>query len=159
MPQTVTFNNRDLDLKHLWHGNLQHRGLESRPPLEVTSGDGCYVVDSEGRRYLDGMAGLFCVNVGYGRREIVDAVAAQMSQLAYYPLTQSHGPGAQLAGRLAELLPPGLDRVFFTNSGSEAVETALKMARQCARQMHPGENRYKIVARHRGYHGFTMGAL
>jgi len=159
MPQTVTFNNRDLDLKHLWHGNLQHRGLESRPPLEVTSGDGCYVVDSEGRRYLDGMAGLFCVNVGYGRREIVDAVAAQMSQLAYYPLTQSHGPGAQLAGRLAELLPPGLDRVFFTNSGSEAVETALKMARQCARQMNPGENRYKIVARHRGYHGFTMGAL
>jgi taurine-pyruvate aminotransferase len=159
MPPTVACSNRDLDLKHLWHGNLQHRGLELRPPLEVTSADGCYVLDSEGRRYLDGMAGLFCVNVGYGRREIVDAVATQMSQLAYYPLTQSHGPAAQLAGRLAELLPPGLDRVFFTNSGSEAVETALKMARQCARQMHPGENRYKIVARHRGYHGFTMGAL
>jgi len=159
MPPTVTSQNRDLDLKHLWHGNLQHRGLELRPPLEMASADGCYVIDSEGRRYLDGMAGLFCVNVGYGRREIVDAVAAQMSQLAYYPLTQSHGPAAQLAGRLAELLPPGLDRVFFTNSGSEAVETALKMARQCARQMHPGENRYKIVARHRGYHGFTMGAL
>ena len=159
MPQTVASHNRDLDLKHLWHANLQHRGLESRPPLEVASGDGCYVVDSEGRRYLDGMAGLFCVNVGYGRREIVDAVAAQMSQLAYYPLTQSHGPAARLAGRLAELLPAGLDRVFFTNSGSEAVETALKMARQCARQLHPGENRYKIIARHRGYHGFTMGAL
>jgi taurine-pyruvate aminotransferase len=159
MPQTVTSANRDLDLRHLWHANLQHRGLESRPPLEVVSGEGCHVVDSGGRRYLDGMAGLFCVNVGYGRQEIVDAVAAQMTQLAYYPLTQSHGPAAQLAGRLAELLPPGLDRVFFTNSGSEAVETALKMARQCARQMHPGENRYKIIARHRGYHGFTMGAL
>jgi taurine-pyruvate aminotransferase len=159
MAHAVTTTNRDLDLKHLWHANLQHRGLEARPPLEVVSADGCYVFDSEGRQYLDGMAGLFCVNVGYGRQEIVDAVAAQMSQLAYYPLTQSHGPAAQLAGRLAELLPPGLGRVFFTNSGSEAVETALKMARQCARQTHPGENRFKIIARHRGYHGFTMGAL
>jgi len=159
MSPTVTSVNRDLDLKHLWHANLQHRGLESRPPLEVTSAEGCYVFDSEGRRYLDAMAGLFCVNAGYGRQEIVDAVAAQMSQLAYYPLTASHGPAAQLAGVLAGLLPPGLERVFFTNSGSEAVETALKMARQCARQMHPGQNRYKVVARHRGYHGFTMGAL
>src|SRR6202521_525502 len=123
MAHAVTSVTRDLDLKHLWHANLQHRGLESRPPLDVASADGCYVFDSEGRRYLDGMAGLFCVNVGYGRQEIVDAVAAQMSQLAYYPLTQSHGPAAQLAGRLAELLPPALDRVFFTNSGSEAVET------------------------------------
>ncbi|HEV2202026.1 MAG TPA: aminotransferase [Bryobacteraceae bacterium] len=159
MPQAVTSANRDLDLQHLWHANLQHRGLESRPPLEIASADGCYVFDSEGRRYLDAMAGLFCVNVGYGRQEIVDRVAAQMAQLAYYPLTQSHGPAAQLAGRLAGLLPGGLERVFFTNSGSEAVETALKMARQYARQMHPGQNRYKVVARYRGYHGFTMGAL
>ena len=159
MPQALISANRELDLKHLWHGNLQHRDLASRPPLEVASADGCYVFDADGRRYLDGMAGLFCVNVGYGRRQIVDAVAAQMAQLAYYPLTQSHGPGAQLAARLAGLLPKGLSRVYFSNSGSEAVETALKMARQCARQMHPGENRYKIIARHRGYHGFTMGAL
>ncbi len=113
----------------------------------------------DGRRYLDAMAGLFCVNVGYGRREIVDAVAAQMARLPYYPLTQSHPPGIALAARLAGLLPQGLDKVFFCNSGSEAVETALKMARQYGRQKHPGENRYKIIARHRGYHGFTMGAL
>jgi taurine-pyruvate aminotransferase len=159
MAQAVTSTTRDLDLKHLWHGNLQHRGLEARPPLEIAGADGCYVFDAEGRRYLDAMAGLFCVNVGYGRREIVDAVTAQMTRLAYYPLTQSHGPAAQLAGRLAGLLPRGLDRVFFSNSGSEAVETALKMARQCARRLHPGQNRYKIIARHRGYHGFTMGAL
>lgn len=159
MTQAVTSTTRDLDLKHLWHGNLQHRGLESRPPLEIAGADGCYVFDAEGRRYLDAMAGLFCVNVGYGRREIVDAVTAQMTRLAYFPLTQSHGPAAQLAGRLAGLLPRGLDRVFFSNSGSEAVETALKMARQCARRLHPGQNRYKVIARHRGYHGFTMGAL
>jgi len=159
MNTTIASSNRDLDLQHLWHANTQHRLLQSRPPMEVASAQRCYVFDSEGRRYLDAMAGLFCVNVGYGRQEIVDAVAAQMSQLAFYPLTQSHGPAAQLAGRLAELLPEGLGRVFFTNSGSEAVETALKMARQYGRQAHPGENRYKIIARHRGYHGFTMGAL
>ena len=159
MAQVATTSARDLDLEHVWHGNLQHRGLENRPPLEIVAGDGCYVTDADGRRYLDAMAGLFCVNVGYGRREIVDAVAEQMAQLAYYPLTQSHGPAAKLAGRLAGLLPQGLDRVFFSNSGSEAVETALKMARQCARRTHPGQNRFKIISRHRAYHGFTMGAL
>jgi len=158
MAQAVSSSQRDLDLQHVWHGNTQHRGLEARPPLEIAGAEGCYVVDADGRRYLDAMAGLFCVNVGYGRREIADAVTAQMAQLAYYPLTQSHGPAAQLAARVAGLLPRGLSRVFFSNSGSEAVETALKMARQCARRMHPGQNRYKVIARHRGYHGFTMGA-
>jgi len=158
MAKAVVSTNRDLDLEHLWHQNVQHRGLDSRPPLEISSADGCYVQDADGRRYLDAMAGLFCVNVGYGRKEIVAAAAEQMARLPYYPLTQSHGPGAQLAGRLAELLPEGLNRAYFLNSGSEAVETALKMARQWGRQAHPGQNRYKIIARHRGYHGFTMGA-
>jgi taurine-pyruvate aminotransferase len=157
--ETTTPTLRDLDLEHVWHANLQHRGLESRPPLEVVRADGCYVWDSEGRRYLDAMAGLFCVNVGYGRQEIVRAAAAQMAELPFYPLTQSHRPGAQLAARLASLLPPGLGRVFFLNSGSEAVETAFKMARQYGRQAHPGQNRYKIIARHRAYHGCTLGAL
>ena len=159
MTSTVARTTREMDLQHVWHGNLQHHGLEQRPPLEIVAGDGCWVTDAGGRRYLDAMAGLWCVNVGYGRRSIVDAVAAQMAQLPYYPLTQSHPPAAQLAARLAEMLPQGLDRVFFLNSGSEAVETALKIARQCARRLHPGQNRYKVVARHRGYHGFTMGAV
>lgn len=159
MAGVVSRTERELDLRHLWHGNLQHYGLEKRPPLEIARAEGCLVYDSEGRRYLDAMAGLWCVNVGYGRREIVDAVAAQMARMPYYPLTQSHPPGAQLAARLAGLLPAELSRVFFLNSGSEAVETALKMARQYARRAHPGQNRYKIIARHRAYHGFTMGAL
>jgi adenosylmethionine-8-amino-7-oxononanoate aminotransferase len=158
MSLTAT-TNRDLDLEHLWHGNLQHRRLEANPPLEIVRGEGCCLWDSEGRHYIDGMAGLFCVNVGYGRRRIVEAVAEQMNQLAYCPLTQTHGPGAQLAARLGSLLPPGLDRVFFLNSGSEAVETALKMARQYGRMVHRGQNRYKIIARHRGYHGLTFGAM
>src|ERR1700704_3258797 len=153
MAQAVTSTTRDLDLKHLWHGNLQHRGLEARPPLEIAGAEGCYVFDADGRRYLDAMAGLWCVNVGYGRREIVDAVSAQMTKLPYYPLTQSHGPAAQLAASLTSLLPDELSRVFFVNSGSEAVETALKMARQYSRRAHPGQNRYKIIARHRAYHG------
>jgi adenosylmethionine-8-amino-7-oxononanoate aminotransferase len=159
MPKLTITTNRELDLEHLWHQNVQHRGLENRPPLEIVRAEGCYVEDAEGRRYLDAMAGLFCVNVGYGRREIVAAAAEQMARLPYYPLTQSHGPAAQLAARLAEMLPAGLSRAFFLNSGSEAVETAIKMARQYGRQAHPGQNRYKIIARHRGYHGFTMGAL
>jgi taurine-pyruvate aminotransferase len=146
-------------LQHLWHGNLQHHGLEKHPPLEIVRADGCWVFDSEERRYLDAMAGLWCVNVGYGRREIVDAVTEQMARLPYYPLTQSHPPAALLAGRLAKLLPAELSRVFFLNSGSEAVETAFKIARKYARRVHPGQNRYKIIARHRAYHGFTMGAL
>ena len=159
MATFVSRTSRELDIEHLWHGSLQHHGLEKHPPMEVVQAEGCYVYDSEGRRYLDAMAGLWCVNVGYGRREIVAAVADQMTRLPYYPLTQSHPPAAQLAARLSELLPADLGRVFFLNSGSEAVETALKMARQYARRVSPGQNRYKIIARHRAYHGFTMGAL
>jgi taurine-pyruvate aminotransferase len=159
MQDTLTLTNRELDLKHLWHGNLQHQGLEKNPPLEVDRADDVWIWDGEGRRYLDAMAGLWCVNVGYGRREIVDAVATQMARMPYYPLSQSHGPAAQLAARLSSLLPEALNRVYFVNSGSEAVETALKMARQYSRLAHPGQNRYKIIARYRGYHGFTMGAM
>ncbi|MBI3664856.1 MAG: aminotransferase class III-fold pyridoxal phosphate-dependent enzyme [Acidobacteria bacterium] len=159
MSKTTTSTNLELDLEHIWHGNLQHRGLAEKPPLEIVRGEGCYVYDADGRRYLDAMAGLFCVNVGYGRQEIAAAVAEQMGQLAYYPLTHTHRPAAQLAGRLAGLLPVGLGHVFFSNSGSEAVETAFKMARQYGRQAHPGQNRYKIIARHRAYHGFTLGAM
>src|SRR5438067_10772726 len=139
MASPVSRTERELDLQHLWHGNLQHHGLANRPPLEIVRADGCLVYDAEGRHYLDAMAGLWCVNVGYGRREIVDAVTEQMNRLPYYPLTQSHPPGAQLAGRLASLLPSELCRVFLLNSGSEAVETALKMARQYARRAHPGQ--------------------
>ncbi len=148
----------EADLRHLWHHSLQHSGLAHHPPLLIERAEGCHVWDAEGHRYLDAMAGLWCVNVGYGRKSIADAVYAQMQKLPYSPLTQSHGPAAELAARLAGLLPKALGRVFFTNSGSEAVETALKMARQCAHQTHPGENRYKIIARHRAYHGFSMGA-
>ncbi len=147
------------DRKHLWHSLLQHSSLEKKPPLVIREGKGCIVVDEHGKEYVDAMAGLYCVNVGYGRHEIAEAAMNQMRRLPFYPLSQSHEPAILLAETLASILPPGLDRVSFCNSGSEAVETALKLARQYGRQVHKGENRYKVIARYRGYHGFTMGAL
>lgn len=147
------------DRRHLWHSLLQHRSLDKKPPMVIREGKGCIVVDELGKAYIDGMAGLFCVNVGYGRHEIVEAAAEQMRRLPFYPLSQSHAPAVRLAETLASMTPPGLERVYFCNSGSEAVETALKLARQYGRQVHRGENRYKVIARYRGYHGFTLGAL
>jgi adenosylmethionine-8-amino-7-oxononanoate aminotransferase len=158
MPGSEDRSILELDRAHVWHPLLQHRLLDERPLTAFTHAKGCTVVDHAGREYLDGMAGLFCVNAGYGRDEIADAVVRQMKRLPYYPLTQVHEPAARLGEKLAAILPPELERMFFVTSGSEAVETALKMARQAARQIHRGQNRYKIIARYRGYHGFTMGA-
>ena len=85
---------RELDLRHLWHGNVQHHDLGQRPPLEIVRADGCWVYDSDGRRYLDAMAGLWCVNVGYGRREIVDAVPSR-----WRCCRTTHSPSRILRGR------------------------------------------------------------
>lgn len=127
--------------------------------MVISRGDGCWLTDGEGRRYLDAYAGLWNVNVGYGRKEIADAVYAQLQQLPFYPLSQVTEPAAELASRLAEILPGDLQHVFFSNSGSEANETAFKIARQYARQKYPEQNRYKVLSRYRSYHGFTFGAV
>jgi len=156
---TRTGDLSDADRRYLWHSLLQHRSLDTKPPTIIREAKGCTVIDEHGREYLDAMAGLFCVNVGYGRHEIAVAAAEQMRRLPFYPLSQSHAPAIRLAEKLASMLPGGLERVYFSNSGSEAVETALKLARQYGRQVHRGENRYKVIARYRGYHGLTMGAL
>jgi taurine-pyruvate aminotransferase len=150
---------QEIGRKHLWQPLLQHSLLETQKPLVITEGKGCYVIDSEGHEYLDAFSGLWAVNIGYGRQEVADAVYRQMNQLMYYPLSQLNVPAALLAEKLASILPGDLERIFFVNSGSEAVETALKIARQYGRQKYPGENRYKIISRYRSYHGFTMGAL
>ena len=150
---------RAQDRAHVWHPMVQHRSLEHRDLMVVHRGKGTTVVDAEGREYLDAYAGLWNVNVGYGRREIADAVYEQMLQLSYYPHLQVNLPAARLASRLADLLPGDLNHLFFSNSGSEANETALKIARQYGRQKYPGENRFKVIARYQGYHGFTFGAM
>ncbi len=125
----------------------------------IDHGDGCYLWDTEGTRYLDGLAGLFTVNAGHGRPEIAAAAAAQAGDLGYFPIwSNAHPRAIELAARLAELAPANLNRVFFTSGGSEAVDTAWKLARSYFKAI--GEpQRTKIVARHYAYHGTTMGAL
>jgi adenosylmethionine-8-amino-7-oxononanoate aminotransferase len=126
-------------------------------PTIIESGQGAWVTDVNGTRYLDGMSGQWCVNAGYGRDELAEAAAAQLKQLAFFPLTQSHPPAIALAERLSDLL--GGDRtVLFSNSGSEANEVAFKLARQYHAQR-GDHGRFKIIARYRAYHGSTMGAL
>ncbi len=151
-------NLREWDRGHLWHPLTAHSDLWAESgPLVLAAGRGATVFDTAGRPYLDATAGLWCVNVGYGREELVDAAARQMAQLPFFPLTQSHPPAIRLARRLAELLP-ATPRVFFTNSGSEANEVAFKVVRQYWRRRgHP--ERLKILGRHRAYHGSTLATL
>src|SRR3954467_7344916 len=134
------------------------RGAGPSPAnLIITKAAGAWVTDINGKSYLDGMSGLWCVNVGYGRKELARAAFEQLEEMPFYPLTQSHLPAIKLAEKLNEML--GDDYViFFSNSGSEANETAFKIVRQYHQQK--GEpNRYKIVSRYRGYHGNSIGAL
>ena len=150
---------RRQDRDHNWHPLMQHSLLESRDLMVVREASGSMLVDGEGKTYLDGAAGLWNVNVGYGRKEIADAVYEQMQELPFYPHSQINVPATRLAKRLASILPGELQHVFYCNSGSEANETAFKIARQYARQRFPTQNRYKIIARYQGYHGFTYGAM
>jgi taurine-pyruvate aminotransferase len=144
-------------LDALWRPFTQHALRQA--PFVIVEGRGCTLVDAEGKEYLDAMAGLWCVNVGYGQERLVEAATTQLRQLAYSPLSRPAPAALELAKRLAQLLPGDLNHVQFLNSGSEAVEAALKITRQYARQKYPRQNRTKIIARYRGYHGWTLGAL
>lgn len=126
----------------------------------IVRGDNARIWDQNGREYIDALAGLFCVNAGYGRQEIADAVCAQIQQIAYVsPFSFPNLPAVELAARLAELAPLGNSpRVFFTSGGSEAVESALKIAKQYQRKL-GFANRTKTISRRYAYHGTTMGAL
>ena len=150
---------RQVDKAHVWHPLFQHQRLEETALVVFESAHGTTVVDAEGNEYLDAYSALWNVNVGYGRQEIADAVYEQIQKLPYYPHSQINVPATTLAEQLAACLPGDLNHVYFCNSGSEANETAIKIARQYGRQTYPGENRYKIISRYRGYHGFTYGAL
>lgn len=122
-------------------------------------GEGVHLFDDAGKRYLDGLSGLFTVQVGHGRADIAAAGARQAEQLAYYPIwSAAHPTAIELAARLAAMAPGDLQRVFFTSGGSEAVESAWKLARAYFRAV--GEPlRHKVIARTLAYHGTTMGAL
>jgi adenosylmethionine-8-amino-7-oxononanoate aminotransferase len=144
--------------RHLWgHFTTMKSAIDETRIIE--RGDGCYVWDHQGNRYLDGLAGLFVSQVGHGRTELAKAASAQAEKLGYFPIwTYAHPTAIQLAARLAELAPGDLNRVFFTTGGSEAVESAWKLARQYFRLTgEPG--RYKVISRYLAYHGTSMGAL
>ena len=127
--------------------------------LVMERGEGCYVHDTEGTEYLDGLAGLFCVNLGHGRTDLGAAAVKQMDTLAYYPTWGfANEPATRAATMIAEEAPGDLDEVFFVSSGSEAVESALKFARNY--HLSQGDDqRYKVIAREWAYHGTTLGAL
>ncbi len=150
----------ELARRHLWMHFARLGTLDEAHPVRVLAhGEGCYVWDSEGNRFLDGLAGLFTVQLGHGRAELADAARRQAMDLAYFPIWGfAHPPAVHLAARLAELAPGDLNRVFFTSGGSEAVESAWKLARQYFRSI--GEaGRHKVIARRTAYHGTTLGAL
>ena len=146
-------------MRHLWmHFTRMSTYGESDVPIMVR-GEGPWVWDSKGRKYLDGLSGLFTVQVGHGRRELAEAAGRQAGELAYFPIwSYAHPAAIELAERLAALAPGDLNRVFFTTGGGEAVESAWKLARQYFRAIgQPG--RYKVLSRDIAYHGTTMGAL
>ena len=141
---------------HLWLHFTRMQGYEV--PV-IVRGEGCYLYDDRGKRYLDALAGLFAVNIGYSYgEEIGQAAHEQMRELPYYTnWSYAHPRSIELAAKLAELSPESVNRAFFVSGGSEAVESAWKIARQY--HMARGERRWKAVARRTAYHGTTMGAL
>jgi adenosylmethionine-8-amino-7-oxononanoate aminotransferase len=146
---------------HLWlHFTRTSDWLGSHPVIPVLErGEGCHLWDIEGKRYLDGLSALFCVQVGYGRQELVDAAAQQMSQLPFATnWGYAHPPAIELADMLASRFPGDLDHFFFVNSGSEAVESAVKLAQQHHR-LRGEPDRIKVISRNYAYHGTTYGAL
>ena len=147
-----------VDLESFWMPFTANRHFKANPRL-LARAKGMFYWTADGREVLDGVAGLWCVNAGHGRPEIAAAVAQQLNTMEYAPTFQMGHPIAfELASRLAKLAPPGLDRVFFTNSGSESVDTALKIALAYHRARGAGQ-RTRLIGREKGYHGVGFGGM
>src|ERR1700751_2909198 len=145
--------------RHLWmHFTRMGSYAEADVPI-IVRGEGCYVYDEHGKRYLDALSALFCVNIGHGRADVVQAGADQAKELGFYT-TWSYAPppAIDLAARIASLAPGDLSRVFFTSGGSEAVESAYKLARQY-HKLTGKPNKTKLIAREIAYHGPSLGPL
>ncbi|MSO40982.1 MAG: aspartate aminotransferase family protein [Solirubrobacterales bacterium] len=151
---------QELARRHLWMHFTRMGALEAGGEVPIiVRGEGCYLWDDKGNRHLDGLSALFCVNSGHGRTEIGDAMAAQVRELDFVTIwSYAHPRAIELATRIASLTPGDLNKVFFTNSGSEAVESALKLARNYHRVTGKGQ-KHKHIARKIAYHGTTLGAL
>ncbi len=162
MTETATVSGIDLQQAardHLWLHFTRMSGYQQTEMPIIVRGDGCYLEDANGKRYLDALAGLFAVNIGYSYgEEVGEAAAAQMRELPFYTnWSYAHPRAIELASTVADLAPGDLTRAFFVSGGSEAIESAWKLARQyhAAR----GERRWKAISRNVAYHGTTMGAL
>lgn len=148
----------DSDRSHVWHHLVQHKPFEDVAPLMIVEGNGMRISDSNGREYLDAVSGgVWTVNVGYGREKIADAVRDQLVTMNYFANTAGNIPGAKFAAMLIDKMP-GLDRVYYSNSGSEANEKAFKIVRQISHRIYGGK-KHKIIYRERDYHGTTITAL
>jgi taurine-pyruvate aminotransferase len=145
------------DLGNVLHPIVQHKVLEAKQ-MVVAGGEGSTIIDADGTEYLDAMAGLWCVNIGYGRTELAEVAAEQMRQLSYFPHTAMNAPAAALAEKINGLMGGGY-HTYFVNSGSEANEAGFKIARQYMKHEHPGEYRFKAVSRYFAYHGTTLATL
>ncbi|MBB2898306.1 aspartate aminotransferase family protein [Pseudomonas sp. AS2.8] len=148
---------QDLSRRHLLAPFTDYRQLNEKGARIITRAEGVHLWDSEGQRILDGMAGLWCVNVGYGREELVEAASRQMRELPYYNLffQTAHPPVLELAKAIAELAPEGMNHVFFTGSGSEANDTVLRLVRHYWATKGQPEKRV-VIGRWNGYHGSTL---
>jgi putrescine aminotransferase len=149
---------RNLDTRHHLHPFTDHKALAAEGGSRIiTRGEGVWLWDSEGHRILDAMAGLWCVNVGYGRRELADAAQRQMMELPFYHafFKTATVPAIELAHRLSALAPPGFDHVMYANSGSEANDTAVRMVRHYW-NLKGRPNKRLFIGRTYGYHGSTM---
>ncbi|MGH3451110.1 MAG: aspartate aminotransferase family protein [Haloechinothrix sp.] len=162
----MTFQHPDIETlqksaqDHLWMHFTQLGDYGSDSPVPViVRGEGAYIYDARGKRYLDGLAGLFVNQVGHGRTELAEVAAKQASELAFFPLwSYAHPSAIELAERVAHYAPGDLNRVFFTSGGGEAVETAWKLAKQYFKLTgKPGK--HKVISRAVAYHGTTQGAL
>src|ERR671932_135096 len=150
---------QELAKRHLWMHFTRMGAFEHHDVPIIVRGEGCHVYDQNGSRYLDGLAALFCVNIGHGRADVAQAGADQAKELGFFTnWSYAHPTSIELAARVASLAPGDLNRVFFTSGGSEAVDSALKLCRQYHKLTgNPG--RYKVISRKLAYHGTTMGAL
>ena len=150
---------QELDKKHHLHPFTDHKELHEKKARIITRGEGVYIYDADGNKILDGMAGLWCVNSGYGRDELVDAAAEQMRELPYYNnfFQCAHPPSIELAAMLTDLAQPQFNRVFFAGSGSESNDTIVRMVRRYWDLLDQPQ-RHTIISRKNAYHGSTVAA-
>jgi adenosylmethionine-8-amino-7-oxononanoate aminotransferase len=158
--EAPTKNLQELAKRHLWMHFTRMGGYDNVNHVPIISrAEGCYVYDEHGKRYLDGLSALFCVNAGHGRAELGEAAARQVEELDFYIIwSYAHPRAIELAERIASLAPGDLNRVFFTSGGSEAVESAIKLAR-AYHQRTGNPRKIKFLSREVAYHGTTLGAL